>query len=342
MKPTQPNLTNVKKGLVRMATKQRQHMDKYKFPFLLLLFAGITVTSCQKEKFDKTLSFDHNLVESKDSELVCRLLEDSILLGSVNDFKLLNDTSFVVVDGRGAYLFNTSGTFLKQLGKSGQARGEMISPKLVYATSDFVYILCSSSKKFLIFDHDGNFKDEVLDFKNSVEKFVVDSNDETIYINSGGIFDQSRNKTIDVISSYKITENIIKKYGERSNEDEVLSILSNSGGLYVDTERLFYLHPGNLIIHDLDLTSDKTIRYKIEDKSFRREKVATNPLSIINNRHKLIDYLVKNSVVKGLFKDSGQFIIVSEIGHFDFNIEKQVIESQNNRKIKRLYNVLYG
>jgi hypothetical protein len=54
----------------------------------------------------------------------------------------------------------------------------------------------------------------------------------------------------------------------------------------------------------------------------------------MNDRHKLLDYLHNNSVVRGLHKDNGQFIIVSEIGQFNFDERNQFMEKQKSRKIK--------
>ena len=230
-------------------------------------------------------------------------------------------------------LYHISGTFKKQFKNSGQTDGEMISPSLVYATSDCVYIWCTSLMKFLIFDHEANFKHELRGFDRAVVKFVVNSSNEILYAYTSGIFDETDSKIIDVIDVYNIAEKSSKKYGERGFEDEVLKIISNSGGLCVDTDQLTYLHPGNLIIYDLDLSSDKTIQYKIDDKAFLTTKITTHVRDLVGNRSKLTDYLHKNSVVKDLYKHNGQFVIVSEIGQYDFNEQSRVMNTQN-RKVK--------
>ena len=308
---------------------------KFKYSFLLSLFAGIIIVSCartEKDTFERALSFDRELENTKDGELVCRLSEDSILLKSIIDFTVLNDSSFVVVDRNGAYLYHISGTFKKQFGNRGQAGGEMISPSLVYATSDFVYIWCTSLMKFLIFDHEANFKYELSGFKRGVKKFIVNSSDEILYLYTSGFFDESNNKTTDVINVYNIAEKSLKAYGERGPEDEILSTFSNSGGLYVDTDQFIYLHPGNLIIHNLDLNSEKTVLYKIDDKVFYTTEIS-HIRDIMEDRPKLTDYLHKNSLVKGLYKDNDQFIIVSEIGQYDFNVQTRVMNTRK-RKVK--------
>jgi hypothetical protein len=297
---------------------------------------GIVMVSCtstEKDKFERVLSFDRNLINAKDPELVCQLSEDSVLLKDIVNFTILNDTSFVVTDGRGVYLYHISGTLRKQLGNSGQARGEMISPNLVYATSNFVYIWCTSLMKFLIFDHEANFKNELSGFKRAVKKFTVNSSDEILYSYTSGFVSDSENKMIDVIDVYNIAEESSKKYGERGPEDEVLSTFANSSGLYAGTDRLIYLHPGNLIIHDLDLNFDKTVRYKIDDQAFYTTKITSHIRDMMSNRSRLIDYLHKNSLVKGLYKDNNQFIIVSEIGQYDFD-ERSRIRNTQERKVK--------
>jgi len=312
-------------------------MQKFKYLVLLSLFAGIIMVSCtrtEREKYERVLSFDRNVVETREPELVCLLSEDSILIGQIKDFTLLNDTSFVVVDGRGAYLYHISGTFIKRFGHLGRAEGEMLSPSAIYSNSNFVYIWCSTLLKILIFDNEAHFKKELSGFARGVQKFVVDPNDEIVYLYTSGFCNKSGSKTIDVITTYDIAEKLIKEsFGERGGEDEVLFVSQNSSGLYADMDRLIYLHPGNLIVYNLDLNSDKTTRYKIKDKAFWREQV-TDSRKVVNDRHKLFDYLFNNSVVRGFHKDGNQYIIIADIGKFDFDEQRGFMEIQKNRKIK--------
>ena len=300
---------------------------------MLTLFAGILVSCAPKNNYERELIFKRNFKETKEPELVCNLSENTILLSEIKYFTLLNDTSFVVVDGRGAYLYHISGNFKKQFGNLGQAGGDMISPSLVYSTSNFVYIWCSSLMKFLIFDHEANFRNELSGFKRGIKKFVVNSSDEIMYLYTSGFLDDSGNKVVDVIDIYSIAENLSKKIGERGPEDEILSTFINSGGLYVDTDRLIYLHPGNLIIHGFDLNSDKTVQYKIDDKTFQTTKITSNIRDIMKDIRKLTDYLHNNSYVKGFYAHNDQFIIVSEIGQYEFDVQDRVINTQK-RKVK--------
>ena len=304
--------------------------------FLLSFFVWTLVVSCartENDKFERVASFERNLVNAKEPELVCQLSESSILLREIVDFTILSDTSFVVLDGRGAYLYHISGAFKKQFGSSGQAGGEMISPSNVYATSNFVYIWCSSLMKFLIYDHEANFKKELSGFKRAVNKFVVNSSDEMLYAYTSGFFDETNNKMFDVINAYNITKESSKLFGERGPEDEVLSTWINSGGFYVDMDRFIYLHSGNLIVHNLDLNSDVTTRYKIDDKAFYTTEITSSIREIKENGSKLIDYLHKNSLVKGFYKNNDQYIIVSEIGQYDLNAQTRVMNSKE-RKVK--------
>ena len=318
---------------VEQGQLKQDFMIKFKL-YGILLLVGITIASCtllEKNKFESVLTFERNLIESKEPEFVCRLSEDSILLGQPKDFTIINDSSFVVVDGRGAYLYNFEGTLIKQLGDYGQARGGLISPGHVYATSGLIYIWCKSLMKMLIFDHNGHFKDEVSNLRIGVMKFFVDSNDEILYFYTNGKFDQSRNNVINVINVYNIVEDSFTIYGERTNEDEVLSVWNNSGGLYVNSNKLIYLHPGNLILYSHNLNSDKTVRFKIEDKAFRRNRI-TNIKKTMDNKRALHDYVMQSSYVRGLYNDKGHFFIIADIGS---TFDEQDPESwQKSRKTK--------
>jgi len=316
--------------------KQYANALKFKSFFLLSLFVGLTIVSCvrtEKDMFERVLSCDRNLVNTKDAELVCHLSEDNILLKDIVDFTVIDDSSFVVVDRNGAYLYHISGYLKKQLGNRGQAEGEMISPSLVYSTSDYVYIWCTSLMKLLVFDHEANFKYELSGFKRSVKKFIVNSSDEILYLYTSGFLNDSENKVYDVVDVFNIAEKSSKQYGERGPEDEILSTYINSGGLYVDTDQLIYLHPGHLIINILDLNSQKSVRYKIDDKAFYTTEITSHIRDVMGDRIKLTDYLYNNSLVKGLYKDNDQFIIVSEIGQYDFNMQTRIMNTRK-RKVK--------
>ena len=305
-----------------------------KFKCSLLLFLLVILVGCeQKDSFEKVISFERNLENTTKPELVCQLSEENNLLRDIVNFTILNDTSFVVLDGKGAYLYHISGTFIKQFGKTGQAGGEMITPMVVYATSDLVYIWCASLMKFLIFDHEANLKNELKGFKIPVSKFVVNSSNEILYIYTSGYLNSIKNKVVDVIDIYNIAEETSKKLGERGPEDEVLSSWSNSGGLYVDSDRFIYLNPGNLIINELNLNFDKIVQYKINDKAFNSTKIISNIYVLMENTPKLLDYLYNNSYVKDIYKNDNHFFIISEIGKDDINVHTGVVVEMN-RKVK--------
>jgi|GEM_PF-5528360 hypothetical protein len=311
-------------------------MRHSKYPSLLLfLLAGIVLTGCsQKDKSERVISFDRNLVNTQKAELVCQISEESAFLGNITNFTILNDTSFVVLDDKGAYLYHTSGTFKKRFGTSGRASGEMIRPSYVYATSNLVYIWCSTLMKFLIFDHEANFKKELAGFKRAVSKFVVDSSDQILYIYTSGFLNETETKKLDVIDVYNIAENSSKKYGERGPEDEVLYAFAKAAGLCIDKNRLIYLHPGNLIIYNLDLGSDKTIRYRIDDKAFHTTEITVPIRSIMEDYLKLRDYLYKNSIVTDLYSNNDQFVIISEIGEYALPEPGGQSLVTQNRKVK--------
>jgi hypothetical protein len=284
--------------------------------------------------FEKVLSFDRNLTETRDPEEVCILSEDSVLLNVIQDIVFITDTEFIVADGVGAYLYDTSGVFKKQFGHQGRAAGEMLSPARVYATSDLVYVWCSSLMKIVTFDHDGHFQKEFTDFDRAVKAFVVDPKGEMLHLYTSGQFDKSGNNVIDVINSYRFANRSSQKHGERGKEDEISSAWNDSGGISAEEGRLTYIHPGNLIIYDKDLNSSKVERYKIEDKAFRRENVSEDLVMFMNDRQKAFDFLTSNSVARRLYKDDNRFVLVAEIGEMDFNTQQHDIENQENRKIK--------
>ena len=309
----------------------------FKYHFLLLfLFVGILALNCSQKEFEKVLVFGSNLTETREPELVCRLSEEEVFLSEIKDFTFLNDTSFVVIDGRGAYLYNISGVFVSQFGNIGKAGGEMLSPSSIYATSDFVYIWCSTLMKILIFDKEANFKEEISGFERATKKFVADINNEIIYLYTSGLYNADNDKMLNVIDIYNIAKSATQSIGERNSEDEITSSFVNSGGLYADRDRFVYLHPANLIIYNFELSTGSEVRYKINDKAFRTEKIA-NIHDLMNDRRKFTDFFTKNSVVRGLYKDNNHFIIVSEVGQFDYNEQRGFDKTQKTEKSNSIF-----
>ena len=305
---------------------------------ILILFLLIA-SGCQKTvQFEKEIIFEQNKVNTKSPELVCQISEENALIGYIANFTILNDTTFVVVTGTDAYLYHISGTFLKKFGNRGQAKGEMISPTLVYATSDFVYIWCASLLKFLIFDFEANFIKEISGFNRALKKFVVNPSNEILYLYTSGYVIHSENKTIDIIYIYNITEESSRKFAERGPEDQILYSYRNSSGFYVETDididRLIFLHPGNLIVHDYNLFTDTIVRYKIDDDEFHTTRIKSGSTDIIEDMPKLANYIANNSIVRDIYKDNGQFVIISEIGQFDLDERYQPMKDSKKRKLK--------
>jgi len=49
---------------------------------------------------------------------------------------------------------------------------------------------------------------------------------------------------------------------------------------------------------------------------------------------KLINYIHQNSVVKDIYKDNGKFIIITEVGQYDFDEQNQMMKNTQNRNVK--------
>lgn len=121
--------------------------------YIFLLSAICTcLISCSEELTNQQIKFDKIVTSSQNYETVCKLNENiSYLDQSIYEFRMISDSSFLVVNGSKVFIYNTQGVQLAKLGNKGNAKGEYIRATMSYCSDNYVYILCSATSKLLVY-----------------------------------------------------------------------------------------------------------------------------------------------------------------------------------------------
>jgi hypothetical protein len=291
-----------------------------RYPILFLL-SVLAFAGC-KEKDEKSdaIVFSDNEIYSGAFVQVCNLDESETILGDVKDFAMVNDTAFVVVDGQNTFLYNTAGEQLKQLGYRGRGNGEMLAPSHVAVTPENIYVSCGTLLRVVAFSHGGDLQGQYSDFARGIHE--LDADDRYIYLYTSGYMNKASSKTEEVLQVYDMQKDkMVKTFGERNAENEVMSTYANSGGICaLGNETFVYAHPAYLDFFRATVDGTEQNELSISDKDFKTEKI-DNIKSVTDNHSVWWDYLRRNSAVRDIIYDDGKVYVVAETGAFPSEAE---------------------
>lgn len=302
------------------------------FNTLIVLSVALILAGCKGSGSGdvKEVMFTEEVVHDGDPVTVATLDESDNPLGVIKDFAMVNDTAFVIVDGKEAFLYNTAGDRILRFGYRGRGYGEMISPSLVCVSPENVYIWCSSLMSVLTFSHEGKFRRAYTGFERAVKKFAVD-NDQNLYLYTSGFRSEAGDRVEEVVQVYNLGKGkIVDSFGERSGADEVMAAFANSAGISSSEQGgVWYIHPASLAFYNRS-GDGKNASFRIEgDKEFEVERV-TNFHDITSNPIKWMEFIPRNSVVRHIGSDHGKTYIVAEVGEFSPQSQDKV----GSRRIK--------
>ena len=151
-------------------------------------------------------------------------------------------------------------------------------------------------------------------FASAIGDFAVSGNNLIFYIAGG---------KPDLVALYDLSEKEITKYlGTPSEEHYLLNLNKGAGGLAITGNKLAYLSADNLDfnLYDFDTAEAKTVI--VDDSDFYNEEI-TNAIAIINNNRPLaVQYLMRNSYVKGLYAVGQNFAVIAEVGTMQMEANK--------------------
>ena len=249
---------------------------------LRILFFVVTLVSCT------CCSTTDKNMEVKDAhfDIICKLSNNISELGSVKSLSVFNDGFAVTANPNDVYIYDFEGIQRFSLGNSGNARFEFNNPLIIRSHEDSLYLWSANSLKFIVYSKDGKPASEYT-YSSAIRDFVP-SKDELIIYNSG----VNDSYIIDIYDKNKkeVKESLFKS----SNEHKILlSWMSVAPLIYDDTYIIFTSKDKSTVIKYDKLCKTQTT-YNIQSQTFDVDKVAN--IDILQNRRKMSDYLMSNSV----------------------------------------------
>ena len=267
-------------------------------PLLLLLF----LCSCHHRN-------EVRRIDCQDAELILSktiVLEDENErpMGQIKDFVVLEDMSVLCTDGFSVYRFDAEGRLKQRFGERGHATSEYVQLGNLYVTDRFFYAWDDMSLCLLQYTREGEFVAKYPGRHTSIRRFCVMGDSLACYYLAGKGGNQ-------LLAMSLASDSVVYEIDPLSNEDLCLLSYVNSGGLAINQDTLYYLHPSEITLKKMDDVTPRTVAV-YEDKGFHTMRQKTPP----RGAQDLIDYVLDNSVVSGLSVDNGRFCITTETGVF--------------------------
>lgn len=290
--------------------------------FFFFISILILLTNCQKGKKHKivnTATDNITIINIQNTDKtncsyqkICTLFENIDIIGSIQSFCFTDKRHFAVATKEGiVYIYDLKGNQIRTIGSIGEGPSQFYEPAILKAYNNYLYIWDSKLLKMLIYTPEGKFIEERKDFKKAITNFDVCKDLICFYTTCG--FQQP------FIEIYDIRKkSILRSMEQPTEEDLMLGLNSCIGGIAIEGEHLLYTSFHEPVIHKINIrqTNDPGIVMKVDDPDFKVETVK-DAMQIINHEpNKIINYLLNNSYVTGLFTTSNGIILKTETGYF--------------------------
>ncbi len=272
---------------------------------------GIICDCCNFSKTDQNASLvSYKKIYSDNS---IKFANDDQFVGKILSFDFLNDSTFAfaTTNPAGVFVFNMSGEKMYQNTSKGRGPGEFLSPSILRVYNDTLFIWCSKQLKLHMYDKNLSYIGEIssLDTR-AINDFII-YKDIICFYHSGG--------WREVISVFnRNAAEYVYSCCLGSEEHKVLQTNSVAGGMILMNDCLYFTYTDRLCLFKLSLDSYNLEEFLIiSDNEFIVSELNTSADEIINTkREMLIDYLMTNSCVKGLYLYHNKIIIKAEIGFY--------------------------
>ncbi|MES3628837.1 MAG: hypothetical protein PPP56_01580 [Longimonas sp.] len=202
------------------------------------------------------------------------------LLGPIQSATMLpNGQLAVVTEDPGVFLFDADGSFVRQLGKSGQGPFEYGNPSIVRAHGENIAVWDggrsvqmrggdvvsggTGGMKIIVYGTDGAPVDEFSGITWSVSDFVI--SDSVVYTYQSG----ARKPFVRAWDT-EVREEVDLSIDEEATIERVaLHMQSGSGTLAHYGDHLLFMDPSVSAVQRYDLASETTDRLAIDDPAFR-------------------------------------------------------------------------
>lgn len=293
---------------------------------MLLPAMALLVFSC-----NRNLQKQQPPEEDFQTEYITTLKNDPVLPGVPSSVSFVDENHLVVASAKASQviLFDASGNQIRTIGNSGQGPFEYVSPSIVRASENKIFVWCNNLTKLIQYDLDGKPLAEN-SFPIAIKDFVVHGNYAGFYL-AGGL---SREGVIQIYDLEQ--EAFVQGFGHKDNEHHILSSLECAGGMDLMDGNLLFAPASQTLVYKLGLDDLALTSSIIEDEDFKVEKANESYNEIIPDPNKAFPYLFGNDVITGVYVTTDKVIVMAEVG----KIEMDGLQSADYSKRRWKYYVL--
>lgn len=295
--------------------------------FLLIVFSGCS------EKTNNNITSTRTVVPAKPCDKVdfSLALEENIdFIGKkVQDFFSLAESKSLLISTDQIFVYSDQGNQLYQIGKKGEGLGEYIRVDKAFVSDNYVYIWNSAQKKLLSYSFSGkHIKDYAPSFYN-MANFVVYKDSLLCCLFDGTEDDKS-------LGIYDLnTMSTIASFRSRTEEDQLLFLADNAGGICLNGNKLYWSYPSKLALHTVNLENleDSMNEWVYKDEDFVVSELKEKAYDIINsNKLKAMEFIHSNSRIIQVSAYNDFVFIMAETGKISWQANGAF--DLNNRKLK--------
>lgn len=291
-------------------------MNKYiAYKLSLMMF----LCSCQK-------NVEYSIIPSEPIEMVkTTVLGD--YYGSICSSTFINDSVLVVANKQGVISFyDLRGELLNEVSAVGTGPLEYVYPSIIRAVNNKVYVWDSQLLKMVVLNKDGLAIKEYTNFTRAITDFTIVENMLYIYLTGGDNehLVQTMNPENGIILGSYIVSN---------PETNLLNMNQFAGGLATSGDVVFAAASSEINIQLIQ--NNKIERFaSIPDNEFQVANLEQNATSFFNsNQQEAINYLMKNSYLKGIYSLENEIVVMCETGEY--------VRSETNFDSSNRYNIFY-
>ncbi len=266
--------------------------------------------------------------EDFQTEYITTLKNDPVLPGEPSSVSFVDENHLVVASAKASQviLYDASGNQIRTIGNSGKGPFEYVSPSIVRASENKIFVWCSHSLKLIEYDLEGKALSEN-SFSAAIKDFAVYQNYACLFL-GGSASEPSLVRIYDLHRKEFLEEG----YGLKDNEHHILSAMGCSGRMDLMGSNLLFAPANQLHVYQLDFDDFTLSSNVLEDENFKVEKVHEPHYEFVINMQKALPYIYGNDVVTGVYVTDDNIIIMAEVGKIEF--EGMKIVDRSNRKWK--------
>jgi len=222
---------------------------------IALVFVMVTASSTALSQCSSTFLETREIV----------LQQEEQLLGDVESAAKLSDSLLAVATtDPGVFLFDSQGSFVRQLGQPGRGPGEYQGALIVRSVGDTIAVWDAGNRKLLLFSRNGEVLREWTQIGRAVSEYSV-RHDTLFAYHSGGL-----NENYLSLYRYGNQGTADHRFGNAPGEHFPLSLLDGSAALSYNDKNglLFYASPAERWVHVYNPRPSSTEEFRIEDPKF--------------------------------------------------------------------------